>query len=282
MAALGAAGRGKPSSASRPSAATGMHDASADGDVGAGLTGIAGQAVSSSGLFEGANAGERMLLGPGRVALIDLDGTLTDPYPGISRSIFHAMERLGRPLKPDTDLSWCIGPPLSTAFRTLLETEDEGLIAEAVAAYRERYGTVGLYENTLYPGIEAALDALVADGVTLMLATSKVRAFAVRILEHFGLASRFGAIHGSEFDGTRADKGELIRYIVTTEGIAAASKVMVGDRYHDVAGAAVNGIPTVGAGWGFGGREELIRAGARCVVEAVAELPVAIGDVLAE
>ena len=218
---------------------------------------------------------------PQAVALFDLDGTLTDPYPGITRSVRHAMETLGRPLPADVDLSWVIGPPLTHAFRKLLDTTDESFVAAAVAAYRERYGTIGLYENAVYPGIEPALDRLAEAGVELVLATSKVRVYAERILAHFGLAPRFRAIHGSELDGTRAEKPALIRYIVETERLAAVPKVMIGDRHHDVDGAAANGIGTIGVGWGYGGVEELTRAGARMVLERADQLPGAIITTLA-
>lgn len=208
--------------------------------------------------------------------LFDLDGTLTDPKVGITASIRHAMTELGRPLAPEVDLDWCIGPPLIDAFARLLDGDRRRADA-GVAAYRARYGAVGLYENEVYPGIPELLDALVADGRRLVLATSKPRVFAERILDHFGLVRRLTAVHGSELDGTRVHKTDLVPWILAREGIAAATAVMVGDREHDVRGARAAGLATIGVAWGYGGPAELTAAGAALVVDTVPEL----GGVLA-
>jgi len=203
--------------------------------------------------------------------LFDLDGTLTDPKVGITGSVRHAMRELGRPLAPEVDLDWCIGPPLIDAFARLLDG-DRASAEAGVAAYRARYGTVGLFENEVYPGIPELLDALVADGRRLVLATSKPRVFAERILEHFGLAGRFAAIHGSELDGTRVHKTDLVPWILARESVAVDSAVMVGDREHDVLGARAAGLATIGVAWGYGGPAELEAAGAALVVDTVPAL----------
>lgn len=203
--------------------------------------------------------------------LFDLDGTLTDPKVGITASIRHAMVELGRPLAPEVDLDWCIGPPLIDAFARLLD--GDRVAAEAgVAAYRARYGTIGLYENEVYPGIPELLDALVADGRRLVLATSKPRVFAERILDQFGLAGRFSAVHGSELDGTRVHKTDLLPWILAREGIAADTAVMVGDREHDVLGARAARLAAIGVAWGYGDHTELTAAGAALVVDTVPDL----------
>ena len=203
--------------------------------------------------------------------LFDLDGTLTDPKVGIVASIRHAMAALGRPLGPDVDLDWCIGPPLIEAFARLLDA-DHDLAGAGVAAYRDRYGVVGLYENEVYRGIPALLDACASAGQRLVLATSKPRVFAERILDHFDLARRFAAIHGSELDGTRVQKTDLVPWILAREKIDPASAVMVGDREHDVFGARAAGVATIGVAWGYGSPGELEAAGAAAVVETVADL----------
>ena len=203
--------------------------------------------------------------------LFDLDGTLTDPEVGITLSIRHAMAELGRPLDAAVDLDWCIGPPLIDAFARLLDG-DRTLAEAGVAAYRARYGTVGLYENEVYPGIAELLDALAGAGVRLVLATSKPRVFAARILAHFGLDRAFAAVHGSELDGTRVHKTDLLPWILATEAIDPAGAVMVGDREHDVIGARAAGLATVGVAWGYGRDGELAAAGAARVVERVADL----------
>lgn len=208
--------------------------------------------------------------------LFDLDGTLTDPKVGITESIRHAMTALGRPLAPEVDLDWCIGPPLIDGFARLLDG-DRDLAARAVVAYRERFGTIGLYENVVYPGIPDLLARLVADGRTLVLATSKPRVFAERILVHFGLDRFFRAIHGSELDGTRVHKTDLVPWIVATEALDPAAAVMVGDREHDVLGARAARVPTIGVTWGYGGRDELARARAARIVDTVDDLSRALG-----
>lgn len=215
---------------------------------------------------------------PDRIAgiLFDLDGTLTDPKVGITTSIRHAMAALGRPLGADVDLDWCIGPPLIDSFARLLDG-DAARAADGVAAYRARFGTIGLFENDLYPGIPELLTRLVADGRALVLATSKPRVFATRILEHFDLARYFRAIHGSELDGTRAHKTDLVPWILAEEALDPATTVMVGDREHDVIGARAAGVATFGVAWGYGAPGELVRAGAVDVVESPERLALRLG-----
>lgn len=193
--------------------------------------------------------------------LLDLDGTLTDPREGITRCIQYALRRLDRPAPEQHDLLHCIGPPLHASFVALLDG-DASLADRAVALYRERFGEVGLYENRPYPGIGQALDALRANGARLYLATSKPTVYARRIVAHFGLDSRLEGVFGSELDGTRADKADLLSWIVDKLSIDPAATAMVGDRKHDMIGARANRIHPVGVTWGYGARSELIEAGA--------------------
>ena len=198
--------------------------------------------------------------------LVDLDGTLTDPYDGIARSLRHAAAALGRPLPDDADLSWAIGPPLAENIRRLFPDADATTIDAGIAAYRARYGAVGKLENVLYPGIPEALGRLREAGIGLHLATSKLESHARDILAHFGIAAFFEAAHGSQPDGSRAVKAELIGHVLRTDGLDPRRVAMVGDRKHDCIGAAAHGIPTIGAGWGYGGRAELEAAGAAVIV----------------
>ena len=191
----------------------------------------------------------------------DLDGTLTDPKPGIAGSIQYALEKLDRPVPSQDELAWCIGPPLRASFVALLGGEE--LADRAVALYRERFGEVGLFENSLYPDIPAVLAALARSPRRLFVATSKPHVFASRIIEHFGLAGYFEHIFGSELDGSRVDKADLLAYALTQSGIDPSQALMIGDRSHDVAGAKANGMDAVGVTYGYGSREELIAAGAR-------------------
>lgn len=198
--------------------------------------------------------------------LFDLDGTLTDPFVGITTCIRHALTALGRPAPPADQLRWCIGPPLKDSLATLLGEAHAHRVDEALAVYRERFGRVGLFENEVYPGIGDALGRLRDRGFELRVATSKPAVFARRIIEHFDLAGYFLAVEGCELDGTRSDKRSLIAHILRQSGIAPSDALMIGDREHDVFGARENGVAAIGVLWGFGSREELEAAGAlRCV-----------------
>jgi phosphoglycolate phosphatase len=218
--------------------------------------------------------------------LFDLDGTLTDSRLGILRSARYAFERLsavaGRPyLLPDDDqLGWMIGPPLRGSFGKLAGAEN---VETVMKFYLERYQTVGAFENRVYDGIPEALEALRASGAALYVATSKNEIDARRILEHFGLAGFFRGIHGARADGRRADKTELIAYVLRCEGLAPArsSVAMVGDRKFDAIGARHAGIAAIGALWGYGGREELEGAGANPLVETPRDVPTAVARIFA-
>jgi len=202
--------------------------------------------------------------------LIDLDGTLVDPKPGLIGSVQYALDRLGFPVPPADALLWLIGPPFRVSFPKLLGTPE--LTELAIAHYRECYLGGAMYDAIVYDGVPAALDALRAAGCRLFVATSKPHAYARPILERFDLARSFAGIHGPELDGTNDHKGDLIAHIIAREGVAPERAVMVGDREFDVAAAARNAIPTVGVTWGYGTAGELINAGACALCPAPAGL----------
>jgi phosphoglycolate phosphatase len=212
--------------------------------------------------------------------LFDLDGTLTDPFIGITRSVLYAMEKLSRPVPAADDLRWCIGPPLRLAFAKLLDTDDETAVDEGVRLYRERYATVGKFENSLIDGIPEILSTLSAQGHFLSVATSKLKTYAGDIVDHFDIGRYFDALHGSELDGRNAMKGDLVRHILATERIEPANAIMIGDREYDIAGARANGVAAIGVLWGYGDRTELERAGARWIATRPSELPEIIERVL--
>ena len=190
----------------------------------------------------------------------DLDGTLTDPKPGITRSIQYALDKLGQPTIPTEDeLTWCIGPPLRASFVKLLGEASADL---AVALYRERFSDIGLYENSVYPGVVDVLAALRQSGHRLFVATSKAHVFADRIIDHFGLREHFELVFGAELDGTRADKSDLLAYALKTAAVESSHAVMIGDRSHDMIGARNNGIRGIGVLYGYGSEQELTAAGA--------------------
>ncbi len=208
--------------------------------------------------------------------LFDLDGTLSDPFVGITASIQHALVALGRPAPAAQDFRWCIGPPLKQVFAKLLASEDNQLADAAVLKYRERFGSIGLFENVLHPGIESALVDLKSSGHSLCVATSKPTIFAERIVEHFGLNKYFSSVNGSELDGTRSDKTSLIAYILERDAIAPSDALMIGDREHDMIGASRNDVAALGVLWGYGSKEELESAGAFSCVTSPPELLEAI------
>ena len=204
---------------------------------------------------------------------LDLDGTLTDPKPGITESIRYALTKLGRTPPAADDLVWAIGPPLPGSFRRLLETDNDALVVRAVALYRERFGTVGLYENAIYPGIPEALTALRDRGHALYVVTSKPHVYAKPIVDHFGIGHLFAGVYGSELDLTRVNKGELIAHALTAERLAPARVVMVGEREHDMAGARECGVRAIGVTYGYGSEEELRAHGAALIAHEPAAIP---------
>jgi phosphoglycolate phosphatase len=204
--------------------------------------------------------------------LFDLDGTLTDSYQGITRSISYALVTLGLTPPPQESLTWCIGPPLKNSFSLLLDSVDEELVSEALAAFRERFSKVGMYENEVYTGVPEMLDALQQKGHTLYVATSKPEVFANRIVDHFSLRRYFQGVYGSWLDGKLAGKKSLILHILTSEGIEPAKAAMVGDREHDMIGAHANGVRGIGALWGYGTKEELEASGAYTCFSSPSEL----------
>ncbi len=197
---------------------------------------------------------------PIRHVFFDLDGTLVDPRVGIVGCLQHALKAVGAPVPESPRLERFIGPPLAETFGRLLGAADRERIARAIAAYRERFGATGLYENCVYDGVRDMLGALRAAGRSLWVVTAKPTVYSTRIVEHHGLRAYFRNVHGSELNGDRADKGMLIGYVLETERLRARSVVMVGDRVHDVLGARANGVASVAVRWGYGSPDELTTA----------------------
>ena len=183
------------------------------------------------------------------------------------------------PIPAAAELSWIIGPPLLESFAKLVGAE---LAPTLLSLFRERYSTIGLFENSLYDGVVEALDRLTALDRRLFVATSKVETNSRRILDHFGLTKYFAQIYGAEMDGRRSDKSELLRYLLGRERIGATQRVvMIGDRRHDALGARAVGIPVIGALWGYGDAEELSQAGADPLIETPRQIPAAVAAVFA-
>ena len=187
------------------------------------------------------------------LVLFDLDGTLSDPLVGFTRSMNYALSHFGHePL----ELSACsayIGPPIDKSFEVITGVTSPGKIKELIAKYRERYADIGFAENTLYPGISEALATLAESKVPLAVCTSKRRDFAERILEMFGLRSHFLFVSGGEIG---IEKWQQIEGLLA-QGSVSTSSVMVGDRSVDVLAAHRNGLSSAGVLWGHGSRAEL-------------------------
>ncbi|BAZ88145.1 HAD family hydrolase [Dolichospermum compactum] len=205
--------------------------------------------------------------------LFDLDGTLTDPKPGITRCIQYALSELGYKPPDANELLWCIGPPLKSSFSQLLQTSDDTLLEKAILLYRSRFSTIGLFENSLYPQIPETLKIIRAAGYQTFVATSKPKIYATRIIEYFDLAPFFDGVYGSELDGNRSVKGDLISYILERESLLASTVVMVGDRLHDIIGAKKNNIAAIGVTYGYGSREELETHKADLIADCPDEIP---------
>jgi len=206
-----------------------------------------------------------------KTILFDLDGTLTDPKIGITRSVQYALRKFDIIIDDPDTLCCFIGPPLKESFIKYFELSDaDG--EKAVEYYREYYRPTGIFENAVYDGIPEMLAALKAAGKQIALATSKPTVFARQILEHFNLDSYFDVIVGSELDGRRVIKAEVVACALEECGCDKADAVMVGDRYHDIVGGKENNLATIGVLFGYGDRSEMESHGADVICETVAEL----------
>jgi len=202
----------------------------------------------------------------------DLDGTISDSAPGIVNSVVYALEHMGTPVGDRERLKKFVGPPLFDSFRDYIGYSQEET-ERAVKFFRTYYQEHGILENTMYPGIDTLLQKLVAAGRKPVLATSKPEPFAKEIVTRYGIAQYFTFMAGSTMDETRTRKAEVVAYALASCGSAdPSSAVMIGDRLHDVKGAAENGLDCIGVLYGYGTREELLDAGATAVVKDIAEL----------
>ena len=203
--------------------------------------------------------------------LFDLDGTLTDPMVGITSSVQYALEKFGIHVRYLKELIPFIGPPLEESFQKFYGFSKEDA-EKAIQYYREYYAPKGIFENEVYEGIPEMLAHLTEAGFTLLVATSKPTVFARKVLKHFGMEDYFSFVGGSELDGSRTKKAEVISYILKTCGIEAKEAIMIGDRRHDIEGGKACGLESVGVLYGYGTEQELTEAGADHIIRTVAEL----------
>ena len=202
----------------------------------------------------------------------DLDGTLTDPRVGITRAVAYALRAFGIEVENLDSLCKFIGPPLKESFMKYYGlNSEEG--DKAVDTYREYFRPRGVYENEVYEGIPELLCDLQKTGKTLILASSKPTEFVEIILNHFQLREYFEVVVGSELDGTRVVKADVISYALQQARVTDLSQVvMIGDREHDIIGAKQNGVTSIGVTYGYGDRAEHESCGADIIVESVSEL----------
>jgi phosphoglycolate phosphatase len=209
--------------------------------------------------------------------LFDLDGTIVDSAPGITATLAYTFEKLGLSIPAPAELLEWVGPPILDSFRDLAGFDPEQSL-RALAIYRERYISTGVYNATVYPGVPDVLRAISQAGIPLSLATSKPELPATVVLEHFGLAQCFDDLTGASADEVRSKKSDVVVEALRrlrARGADLSAPVMVGDRIHDIDGSAKHDVPTIFVTWGYGLPSE--QAGALAVVGTAAELRAALG-----
>lgn len=208
-----------------------------------------------------------------RAILFDLDGTLTQSGEGITKSVQYALEKLGKPEPDLKKLEVFVGPPLLQQFMKYAGLDEETAV-KAVEYYRERYTDVGIFENRPYPGVEEMLEGLKRKGYILAVASSKPERFVRRILDYFHLTGYFQEIVGSEMNGGRTSKAEVIEEAFSRLHMSGCRKdvIMVGDKEHDVLGAREAGISCVAVSYGYGTEEELKNAAPLKTVHSAGEV----------
>jgi phosphoglycolate phosphatase len=214
---------------------------------------------------------------PYTAVLFDLDGTIVDSAPGITSSLAYTFEAMGLPVPSPARLLEWVGPPIMDSFRDLAGF-DPLTSARALAIYREHYVLTGVFDADLYPGVPDVLRAIHDAGLPLSLATSKPESTARLILEHYDLTKYFDELTGASEDEVRSAKADVVDEALRrlrVRGADLSRPVMVGDRSHDVHGAAAHEVPTIFVTWGYGSPEET--AGTVAVVDTATELRVALG-----
>ena len=202
--------------------------------------------------------------------LFDLDGTLTLPETGITKSVQYALAAFGIEENDRDKLRRFIGPPLVDGFMDFYGMSEEQALV-AVEKYRERFSKVGIFENELIDGVPDMLKELENHGKKLALATSKPAPYSKRIIEHFGIDKYFDFVSCSELDGTRNDKAEIIAEALRISP-ESAFPVMVGDRKHDAMGAKKNNVPFIGVSYGYAADGELEAFNPIAIVPDISEL----------
>ncbi len=200
--------------------------------------------------------------------LFDLDGTLTDPQEGICKCINHALSFYGTE-KPLKELTKYIGPPLLNSFAELVGEENA---ANAVVKYRERFSTIGLYENKIYPNVKETLALLKENGYILCTASSKPQIYVEKILQYFDIAQYFTVIGGASLDGKISEKKDVIMLVLNQLNADSHNVVMVGDTRFDLIGAEEIGLDAIGVTYGFASEYELLQYPHIALIDDISEI----------
>ncbi len=204
--------------------------------------------------------------------LFDLDGTVTDPYMGITNSILFSLKYYPQIVPPEREaLKEFIGPPLADKYAEFFGLDPEEA-KRAVEHYREYYRPTGIFENSIYDGIPELLRDLKESGRRVYLATSKPEIFAKQITDHFGLTQYFDGIYGSTLDGSIVKKADVIALLLKNEGCVISESVMIGDTEFDIIGAAKLGMKGIGVTYGYGEEENITASAPMAVAHSVREL----------
>ena len=224
--------------------------------------------------------------------LFDLDGTITDSGPGIIKAAMLALEHFGIRENDEERKRLFVGPPLDRSFMDRYGlSKDQAW--QAIGVFREYYNDKGVFENSVYPGMDALLKELKDNGLVLAIASSKPQPLIHKVLSHFELEKYFDVIVGCELDGTRSTKSEVVKEVLCGPSVIARKRnmrdcsdadpeekvsevikksVMVGDRFYDVEGSHAFEIPCIGVLYGYGTRKEMEDAHADYIAETVEDI----------
>ena len=210
------------------------------------------------------------------LCLFDLDGTLIDPYEAMTKGLQYALASQGVEITDRRQFIPYIGPPLRETLREFAKFTDEDKIEAMVKAYREHFLQEGIYENPLYPGVSQMLETLKNAGIPMAIATSKYIESAIKVVEYLKIDHYFETIVGSELDGSRSRKAEVIECVLDEiDPKRQYLPVMIGDRKYDIIGAKETEsvhVKSIGITWGYGSQEELQQENPDMVIDTVENL----------
>lgn len=208
-----------------------------------------------------------------KYVLFDLDGTLTDSKEGLTKSVQYGLKKFGITVENLNSLKKFIGPPINDSLMKYYNFDEEQAL-KGMKYCREYFTDKGIFENKLYKNVYEMLDILKNKGIKMILATSKPTVFAKKIIEYFNLDGYFQGIVGSNLDGTRDKKVEVIAYIINKYNIRDLKEViMVGDREYDIIGSHENNIDCIAASYGYGTPEEIKNAKPTYIADNVMDIP---------